>query len=171
MKENEVTFIGRHIKPEYSVLEVGSGASTTEFAERTRKVVSLEHHERWYKRVKNNLAKFDNVEYVLRKPNKKWRKYKTDGSYDSFKDYIDYLSSLKDEHFDLIFIDGRARRDCLLAIGAHHPDAIFFLHDFYLDEEVLKKNPSRRGYLDLLETFEIVELVDTLVMLRYKGSQ
>lgn len=171
MSEEEVELLTRYIKCEFSVLEVGSGESTIEFAKQVKKVISLEHNEKWYRKISKRLKKFNNVKYTLIKPNKMWKKYVTDGNYESFKDYIDFLSSLKEEHFDLIFVDGRARKDCLLAIGSHHPNALFFLHDFYINEEKLKKNKVRTEYLDLLDEFELVELKGSLALLKVKKVQ
>ena len=104
MKPDEVELLTKYLKPEHSVLEVGSGQSTIEFAKTVKEVVSLEHHWRWYRRMSRKLKGFNNVTYVLKQPNASWRRYKTDGDYKSFKDYVDYLVSLKDKHFDIILI-------------------------------------------------------------------
>ncbi|MFM9074354.1 MAG: hypothetical protein ACKORJ_02115 [Bacteroidota bacterium] len=102
-------------------LEWGSGFSTLYFPELIPGLehwYSLEHHSGWYERVKGmitdprveiNLAVPDLADYFSIKG-----KYgpKLEGYYEDFKTYIEWPRS-KGIKFDFIFIDGRARKECL----------------------------------------------------------
>jgi len=49
---DSVEYLSNLIQPEWSILETGSGSSTIWFAKRAKKVISFEHSEKWYDRVK-----------------------------------------------------------------------------------------------------------------------
>ncbi|HPM31869.1 MAG TPA: hypothetical protein PLJ60_16155 [Chryseolinea sp.] len=79
---------------------------------------SLEHHKEWYEfivkenkdpRVTISLVEPDDAEYMKLKG-----KYdlKKEGIYEDFKTYIEFPTTLN-KKFDFIFIDGRARKECL----------------------------------------------------------
>ena len=83
------------------VLEFGSGMSTLWFAQRVKRLCSIEHDSKWFKDIKSRLDSSNlsaSIEYVL-EDNR--------DSYSSFK-------QLSQEKFDIIFIDGPWRSECLL---------------------------------------------------------
>jgi predicted O-methyltransferase YrrM len=48
MAPGAIRFLEAHMRPDFAVLELGSGASTAWFAERAARVVSYESNEQWF---------------------------------------------------------------------------------------------------------------------------
>ena len=123
MRTRELDIINEviaNIRP-VNCLEWGSGYSTLYFPESIQGLehwYSLEHHQGWYERVKGmitnprveiDLVAPDLADYFSLKG-----KYgpKLEGFYEDFKTYIEWPRKMPFK-FDFIFIDGRARKDCL----------------------------------------------------------
>lgn len=86
--------------PNAKILEFGSGSSTIWFAKRTKNLVSIEHHPDWYNRVLYELANcsecnFANV--ILHE-----------------QPYYKICTHFPNESFDLILVDGRNRKGCIV---------------------------------------------------------
>ncbi len=115
------------LKPK-NILEWGSGYSTLHFPEfisKDAKWRTLEHAKEWFAKI-NAMNKNNNVSIFLVEPNQ--LPFSGDGTYSDFKDYIDFSSNLP--RADLIIIDGRARKDCL--VKAHEilaENGVVVLHD------------------------------------------
>lgn len=80
-----------------TVLEFGSGASTLFFASKELNVISIEHDKEWYDKIQDELKNRNlsiNNYLLLERP------------------YNNICETLKDEKFDLVFIDGRDRVLC-----------------------------------------------------------
>lgn len=115
-----ITEVIKNINPK-NCFEWGSGFSTLLLPPTLPDLVSwhsLEHHKEWHQfiseknddpRVSVTLIEPDDKEYMNRVS-----KYdaKKEGLYDDFKAYIEYPVTLQLK-FDFIFIDGRARKECL----------------------------------------------------------
>ena len=180
MTSNEVDFLFSLIKPEYNVLEYGSGASTIEIAKRCRRLTSVEHDLNWYNNIKQKLD--GSVEYIFAAPNNiNWEKqYNSSGLKNAagddgtFEDFIDYvLSPLKSKHkpFDLVIVDGRARVSCAfvatLVLNQANPDARILIHDF--GPSTPHPFLSYRTYYDIVLTFLTVDkFVDKLYSFKVK---
>lgn len=121
-----IKFIDERLTNEMTGLEYGSGRSTVFFANRLKKLVSIEHHAAWYKKVEklltaNNLG---NVEYLLIpeqiasdddvKIDLETKLKNLDGSEtrNEFFNYYDKVNEYPDDYFDFVLIDGRARVNC-----------------------------------------------------------
>lgn len=89
-------YINGLLRPEWTVLEFGSGMSTVWFAQRCKSIYSFEHNPTWYGVVKARLIEISNVIYHLREK-------------ESYPD----LSEFPDEFFDFVLIDGIRRADCV----------------------------------------------------------
>ena len=91
-------------------LEWGSGFSTVYFPYLLGKDfswTSIEHNQQWYDIIRE-ANKDSRVQIVHIKPDRENYSDK-DGTYEDFKSYIEYPEG----KFDFIFIDGRARKDCV----------------------------------------------------------
>ena len=109
--------------------EYGSGRSTIFFAARVRHLTSVEHNEHWFRIVQEKLKKrsLGNVDYHYipqgtKPPEREYREFRNFGldlqEFQVRKDYHEYfsfISTFPDDHFDFIFIDGRARVECTLS--------------------------------------------------------
>lgn len=93
-------FLERIVRPEWIVLEFGSGGSTFWLSSRVNTLITLEHDPEWADAVKAKIADIPhNTRIVLH-----------DRPYDHCAAYF------PDEHFDLVIIDGRDRVKCTLAV-------------------------------------------------------
>jgi hypothetical protein len=119
-------------------LEWGSGYSTIYFPAIQQSIKewhAIEHHPGWAetvrskskdKRIYLHAISPDDANYFQVKG-----KYgpKLEGTYEDFKSYIDFPKSLGGQ-FDFIFIDGRARKDCLkLAFELVSENGVVIVHD------------------------------------------
>lgn len=84
------------LKPYMTGVEFGSGCSTLWLSQRVKTLISVEHDEKWYERVKTILKEYNvkNVDliYADTKINK--------------KRYTQPLNKIPDETFDFSFVDG-----------------------------------------------------------------
>lgn len=103
-------------KTDANVLEFGSGGSTVWMSKLTKKLISIEHHTEWYRRVKNNIQQDATCNPVdlrfLSRP------------------YDKVCNEFPQEFFDLIIVDGRDRVKCIEAsIRVLKPGGILMLDD------------------------------------------
>ena len=109
-----IHFLEHYLNKDMAIFEFGSGNSTLFFAERVKRVVSLEHDKKWYDRALSLMPK--NVEMIF-------QELEYGG---------DYCKTLKNSNdtFDIIFVDGRDRVNCIkesaLSLNA---DGIIILDD------------------------------------------
>ena len=121
-------------------LEYGSGRSTLFFTRHLGKLVSIEHYDPWYEKVKKRLdeAKVDNVEYLLVPKNSEQdvndnrdeyhRKFTGREARPEYADYAGKVLEYDDNYFDFVLIDGRSRVNCgLNAMPKLKPGGIFVL--------------------------------------------
>jgi len=109
---SSIDFLSNRIHIGLTVFEFGSGNSTVFFAERAKKVVAVEHDERWYNRLKKNphsgidlvLSNAGNVDLYL----VPLREYEQ-----NFEVVISLIPLKKQlPKFDIIVIDGLHRVEC-----------------------------------------------------------
>lgn len=91
-----IDFLSGRISREMAVFEYGSGNSTIWWAERVSRVVSCEHDEEWFLKLKEQVP--DNVQYIHQK----------------LSPLGDYSRAILqyDKEFDIIVLDGRNRVNC-----------------------------------------------------------
>lgn len=128
----EQEFFLSHLKPNMRVLEFGSGMSTIQIASRVKEVVSIEHNKQWFDEMKDKMPPNAKLYYVP--ANSEPKPEYDDGTYEDFRDYVDFPFSLietDDDRFDVCFVDGRSRVACA-AIAANHYvkfGGFIFIHD------------------------------------------
>ena len=130
--ENLLLQQAKFAKGELDVLEWGSGGSTVYFSDflRFREIpfswVSVEHHPFWAEKVRELAG--PGVRVALRDPTENNPKEEEFRSV-PMDDYVTYPTTLN-RRFDLILVDGRRRRRCLLTAAALlAPGGIAVLHD------------------------------------------
>jgi predicted O-methyltransferase YrrM len=145
MKSKEldiITEVVTKLQPK-TCFEWGSGFSTLMIPSMLPEMTvwySLEHHKEWYGFIARE-NKDPRVKVVLVEPDDKsyhtiTGKYnpKKEGLYDDFKTYIEYPVSLQ-QKFDFIFIDGRARKECLKkAFDLLTDTGVVIVHDANRDD-------------------------------------
>lgn len=121
-----IAFFEKALTKDMVGFEYGSGRSTKFFASRLKHLVSLEHDQAWYERVKYELTqdKITNVDYHLIEKKESTNETEetialegtslTHSFLESFYIYSGFISKFPDQHFDFILVDGRARVDCII---------------------------------------------------------
>jgi predicted O-methyltransferase YrrM len=135
-----ILFFDKVLTKQMIGLEYGSGRSTLYFADKLKKLVSIEHYEGWYDKVANQLEKnrIENVEYhlILKQdtPDKtgdsdtELNKLIGNEPRTEFYNYYTKVNEYNDGFFDFVLIDGRAREKCgLNAIDKLKSGGIFVL--------------------------------------------
>ena len=151
MHEHEQKLILDCLTEDTTMLEWGSGGSTLYFSSFVEKYYSIEHDKDWYEKVSEQIKEypFNDIVYKYIQPNKE----NPDGrqsEYDMFKDYIDAVDNFNTK-FDVVLIDGRARRLCAKKVIPHlKPDSVVFIHDYVL----------RTPYHVAEDYYELVDYID-----------
>ena len=130
---NEVLKCWLH--PTDNGLEWGSGRSTLWFAKRVHRLISIEHDQAWYTKIKNQFANqsIANVDYYLCQDE---------------KEYVSTGMNLPENSFDFCLVDGIVRDRCALsAISRLKPGGILILDNsnWYLPCE--SHAPSSRTFI------------------------
>jgi len=128
LQKIEVDYIEAYMKKNNpTVFEWGMGTSTLRFPKYCKSYDSLEHNEDWYLKTKEK-NKQTNCRLHLVKNNKPRTK---PTKAEEFRDYINFIESFENEHFDVFFADGRARIFCIeKGLDKLKNDGIVFLHDY-----------------------------------------
>jgi hypothetical protein len=109
-----IEFINMRVKPEMSVFEYGCGGSTSWWASRVKEVVACEHDEKWYAKIKNSLPDNVTLHHV---------------PLEYGGEYAGKVSEFP-EKFDIVFIDGRDRKNCAIsAVKGLKPNGVIIFDD------------------------------------------
>jgi hypothetical protein len=123
------SYLDSIINDKMQVFEYGMGGSTLYFAKRVKMIGSVEHDPEWFRKVEQKITEqgisaFRGqckppklLDMPIAHPNyanptkylSKCGRYK---DY-SFKDYACSIDAYPNDHFDLVFVDGRARPSCI----------------------------------------------------------
>lgn len=168
LHDDEEAYFLPFLTPEKRVLEWGSGKSTIAIARRVKYFISIEHDRAWYNKIKNELP--EDVCYVLYSPTSPytWEKNK-DGNLTQFAPYIYaplFLALEKNDSakFDIIFIDGRARRYCAeIAVLLSHSETDIFIHDY---QPI--RYEGREEYSKVVNVLTFIEQIHDLVRFKPK---
>jgi hypothetical protein len=156
--------IKSYLKPDNIMLEWGAGVSSLVLAKLIKEYYSIEHDQQWYGVMRKRMRKVRNLKLFHIAQNLPWNRTAldgtfSDGSYEQFKDYVDFPAKLG-HRFDVALIDGRARVDCAKAlIPLLNRNATVFLHDF-----------ERPEYRKILEYYELRCRCRSLAILTLKTS-
>lgn len=134
MHHKEKALITKHFSKEKTMLEWGSGGSTVEFSPFLKKYYSIEHVPEWYTKINNEISNrgYTNVDYRFIEQNTPRNPDGRQSEYENFKDYIDVVDEFNTK-FDIVLIDGRARRLCAYKIIPYlNPGAVVIIHDWVL---------------------------------------
>lgn len=147
-QDSEKQFLISHLKPEFHMLEWGSGYSTLELPKYVHSCISIEHNAEWFSRLTNQGLPH-NVLLKWLPNNKPWES--VDGTYEEFRDYINVPFLFRPPNgFDIIYIDGRARVECAkIAKEMAHKDTLIFIHDY--GKNFRQDDGNYRAYYDIIE--------------------
>jgi len=157
--ENEKNFIISHLKKSQKLLEYGSGSSTELLSQYVSEITSVEHNLEWAKIVQDK--NISNAKILYAPCDLPYIEgTEDDGSYFQFKTYIE--CPLKYGKYDVIFIDGRARVECVKFSKKliTNPDCDIFVHDFFIRQN------SGENYKEMLNYAKIIDSVGQMCRLR-----
>jgi hypothetical protein len=153
--KNEQNFFLSHIKSNHYVLEYGSGISTTEIAKLCYKLISVEHQNEWYIKLKDQLP--NNCTLLFHPPDKEYIEGYDCGTMEQFFSYVN--SPIPYKPFDVILIDGRARVSCA-SISKNivkDNESIIFIHDW-----------DRLEYQEALLYLDLIDVCETMAKFKIK---
>ena len=164
MSSTEIQTVLRYLKSYQAMLEYGSGGSTLLFPEYVDKYFSIEHDEKWYKKVKEQCKSNSNVvikhvprDHITPDENRikatTWQELDTSSRAKDFKTYIEY-PKVFERKFDVVLVDGRARPECAKFIKDYLvDDGYLFMHDYWPD--------CRKAYRVVEEHYRVIDKVLT----------
>lgn len=121
-----VSAVEDHLDATSKVFEYGSGASTLWLAERSAKVVSVEHDRGWFDRMRTDAP--PNVDLLFVPPKKQGTIWSVSSPEHFYDEYVKTISTF--DEFDLVVIDGRARIACVQRAMSHvRPGGYLLLDD------------------------------------------
>lgn len=165
--QDEVDFLLNSLRPDHTVLEWGTGASTIEIAKRVKKIYAIEHDHRWFTKVKEEITVegLDQKVTLVHIPKNSEEAQGHDGTFNNYLDYVEYPICLHVK-FDIVLIDGRTRAYCAkVAAELLKPNGLIFIHDYKHPQE-----KYRRHEYEVVETFlEVVEGVFALYKFKKKS--
>lgn len=89
-----------NLKPQMVVFEYGSGGSTFFFSKRVKQITSIEHNKNYFNFIKKKIEKnnFININNYL---------------IEEMEQYVNYINKFPDHYFDLVYVDGKYRNQCI----------------------------------------------------------
>jgi predicted O-methyltransferase YrrM len=120
-----VRYLRARLAPDMRGLEFGGGRSTIYFSRLMESLVTVEHDEKWRRKVAALMQRFGaaNVTLAFLPPDADAPGLPRPRSWDiigktprrpEFAAYFDHILGYPDGHFDLVLVDGRARVECAL---------------------------------------------------------
>ncbi len=121
-----VRFLHAGLRQDMRGLEFGSGRSTLFFSQRVASLVTVEHNEKWRRKVTALLERYraENVTLTFLPPGAVtsmdtprpavWKSLGLAPRLPELAAYFDHILSYPDGHFDFVLVDGRARVECAI---------------------------------------------------------
>lgn len=163
MSDNETNIFKKYLSKSTLYFEFGSGGSTilAHKYKNIKKITSIESDSEYSKYIQN-IAPNANMIHINIGDTVKWGHPKNKNNYNDWPNYYKAWFN-KNYEPDLILIDGRFRIACALTIALNTKNSqntIVLIHDFN----------NRPSYHCILDYFDIIESVDTLVVLKIKPN-
>lgn len=149
MHDRERELIEKYLTPDSVMFEWGSGGSTQHFSKLVKRIYSIENNKEWYSKVSETLQEVDNATlyYIPGEPSSTFYHQST---YEDYREYIDAIE-VPNEQFDLILVDGRARRLCAYkALEYLKQDGVLVIHDWC----------ERPPYWCVQDYYDVLEKID-----------
>lgn len=152
MPDSQIDLIKRYLKSQHIMLEYGCGGSTLFFSKYVKTYVCIEHDKKWIQKIQKKIEETkpipSNIELHYCDTNNPIKLPVWRGSYEDFENYINYIEKLKYKNYDVVLIDGRARKHCAKKILPYtNSESIIFFHDFF----------ERPRYHDILQYYQIID--------------
>lgn len=151
MTNDEIVDLVSYITRDTEMLEIGGGNSTLFLSKLVKKLVTIEHNLEWSKTIQTNM-KNSTTDWTLHVVEPGWEQSHPfqPAEEGQFDEYVNFISILDDNQFDVILVDGRDRVRCSVeSIPKLKKEGVLLVHDFW----------NRKKYHVLLENKEL-ELIE-----------
>jgi predicted O-methyltransferase YrrM len=136
------------------MLEIGGGNSTLFFSKIVKRLVTIEHNKEWSDKISNDIKSISKCDWSIHvvEPSFPQSHPFQPSEPGQFDNYINFISNLEKDQFDVILIDGRDRVRCTIAsIPLLKKGGILLIHDFW----------NRPKYHSVLQLSELELIKDT----------
>ena len=159
MSNNEKKMFRKYLNGATHYWEYGGGGSTAwaSNTENIKSIVTVESDKNYCTKLKNNFQKVD-IRWADIGPTGEWGTPSNRSKIETWNIYPNMWLT-KSEEPDLVLIDGRFRVACALTVLLNSDKPYVIIHDFN----------NRPQYNCILMFYDLVESVDTLVVLKKKN--
>lgn len=170
MNSDEISDLVTYIDRDSEMLEIGCGNSALFFSKIVKRLVIIEHNKEWSDKISNDMKSISKCDWSIHvvEPSFPQSHPFQPSEPGQFDNYINFISNLEKDQFDVILIDGRDRvRSTIASIPLLKKGGILLIHDFW----------NRPKYHSVLQLSELELIKDnnsyinsenTLVALRKK---
>ncbi|MDD5109522.1 MAG: hypothetical protein PHC29_08525 [Candidatus Omnitrophica bacterium] len=123
-----IDWLNGYLNKNMKIFEFGGGGSTLWFSQRVGEVIAVEHDLDWHKYISGLIGDNPFCKYLLKSP----------------EEYCEVIDEYPDNYFDIVFIDGDQRKECVQhALLKIKPQGYLMIDDskepqFYEIKEKLK---------------------------------
>jgi predicted O-methyltransferase YrrM len=151
MTPEEIVDLVTYISRDSIMLEIGGGDSTVFLSRLVKKIVTLEHNLEWAEKIRGNTKGYESTVFVV-EPNWPQSHPFQPAEEGQFENYLNFLTSLDDDQFDVILIDGRDRVKCVnTSLTKLKSGGILLVHDFW----------NRPKYHSILNNIDLELILDS----------
>jgi hypothetical protein len=170
MNSDEISDLVTYIDRDCEILEIGGGNITLFFSKIVKRLVTIEHNKEWSDKISNDMKSISKCDWSIHvvEPSFPQSHPFQPSEPGQFDNYINFISNLEKNQFDIILIDGRDRvRSTIVSIPLLKKGGILLIHDFW-------NRPKYHSVLQLSElelikdTNSYINSENTLVALRKK---
>lgn len=134
MTSDEISDLVTYINRDTDMLEIGGGNSTLFFSRIVKRLVTVEHNKEWSDKISNDMKSFSKCDWSLHviEPSFPQSHPFQPAEPGQFDDYVNFISNLEKDQFDVILVDGRDRVRCAIAsIPLLRKGGVLLIHDFW----------------------------------------
>jgi hypothetical protein len=134
MNSEEISDLITYIDKDSEVLEIGCGNSTLFFSKIVKRLVSIEHTKEWGDKISNDMKLISKCDWSIHvvEPNFPQSHPFQPAEPGQFDEYVNFISNLEKNQFDVILVDGRDRVRCTTSsIPLLKKGGVLIIHDFW----------------------------------------
>jgi len=134
MNSEEISDLITYIDKDTEMLEIGCGNSTLFFSKIVKRLVSIEHNKEWCDKISNDMKLISKCDWSIHVIEPKFPQLHSfqPAEPGQFDEYVNFISNLEKDQFDVVLVDGRDRVRCTIAsIPLLKKDGVLIIHDFW----------------------------------------
>lgn len=134
MNSEEISDLITYIDKDTEMLEIGCGNSTLFFSRIVKRLVSIEHTKEWGDKISNDMKLISKCDWSIHvvEPSFPQSHSFQPAEPGQFDEYVNFISNLEKNQFDVVLVDGRDRVRCTIAsIPLLKKGGVLIIHDFW----------------------------------------